>query len=59
MDLGINKRKLQKRCNVTFRENETEQELWEWIQQKGKVAGVSSFIKTELYKLMLAEKQGK
>lgn len=59
MDLGSNKRKKQKRCNVTFRDNETEQQLWEWIQQKGQVAGVSSFIKTELFKLMSAEKQGK
>lgn len=59
MNLGINKRKLQKRCNVTFRDNETEQELWEWIQKKGQLAGVSSFVKTELHKIMMAEKQGK
>lgn len=52
-------KKKQKRCNVTFRDNEAELELWEWIQEKGQVAGVSSFIKTELYKIMIVEKQGK
>lgn len=59
MNLGLQKKKDQKRCNVTFRDNEVERELWEWIQEKGKVAGVSSFIKTQLYKIMIEEKQGK
>ena len=59
MNLGFEKKKIQKRCNVTFRDNEVELDLWEWIQEKGKVAGVSSFIKTQLYKIMMEEKQGK
>lgn len=59
MNLGFEKKKAQKRCNVTFRDNEEERELWEWIQEKGKVAGVSSFIKIQLYKIMLEERQGK
>lgn len=59
MNLGLQKKKDQKRCNVTFRDNEVERELWEWIQEKGKVAGVSSFIKTQLYKIMIEERQGK
>lgn len=59
MNLGFEKKKAQKRCNVTFRENEVETELWEWIQEKGKLAGVSSFIKTQLYKIMMEERQDK
>ncbi|MDY2584017.1 MAG: hypothetical protein SOW47_13585 [Clostridium perfringens] len=60
MMFGVNKnkRKPQKRCNVTFRENEKEMKLYKWIQEKGEVGGVSNFIKTELYKIMELEEQG-
>lgn len=54
-----NKRKPQKRYNVTFRENEKEMKLYKWIQDKGEVGGISNYIKTELYKIMEAEEQGK
>lgn len=55
LELNRKKRKPQKRCNVTFRDNEKELRLYEWIQQKGEVGGVSNFIKTELYKIMEQE----
>lgn len=55
LELNRKKRKPQKRCNVTFRENEKEMKLYKWIQEKGQVGGVSNFIKTELYKIMEQE----
>lgn len=57
LKLNRKKRKQQKRCNVTFRDNEKELRLYEWIQQKGEVGGVSNFIKTELYKIMEQEQE--
>lgn len=58
LGLNENKRKPQKRFNVTFRQNEKEMKLYNWIQEKGEVGGVSNFIKTELYKIMESEEQG-
>lgn len=61
MMLELNKRKAQKRFNVTFRDNESEEELYNWIKKKGEIGGVSNFIKTELNRIMELEKskQGK
>lgn len=61
MRFGLNKtkRKPQKRCNVTFRDNEKEMKLYNFIRSKGEVGGVSNYIKTELYKIMESEEQGK
>lgn len=52
-----NKSKPQKRFNITFRENQQEEELYNWIKSKGQVGGISNFIKTEMYKLMLQEQE--
>lgn len=57
--LNLNTKKKQKKFNVTFRENEEEEKLYRWIEQKGKIGGVSNFIKTELNKIMEQEKKGK
>lgn len=59
MMFGLNKtkRKPQKRFNVTFRENESEEELYNWIKKKGEIGGVSNFIKTELNRIMELEKE--
>jgi hypothetical protein len=53
MDLGLNKKKKQTRLYVTFRENEEEEELYNWIIQKSKVGGVSNYFKL----LALKDKQ--
>ena len=50
-------RKEQKRINITFRDNESEEELYNWIKKRGEICGVSAFIKTELYRIMQLEKE--
>lgn len=51
--------KVQKRFNITFRENEKELELYNWVKEKGQVGSISSYIKTVLYKEMKKETEGK
>lgn len=50
-------RKEQKRINITFRDNASEEELYEWIKKRGQICGVSGFIKMELNRLMQLEKE--
>lgn len=50
-------KKEQKRINITFRDNESEEELYEWIKNRGQICGVSGFIKMELNRLMQLEKE--
>lgn len=50
-------KKEQKRINITFRDNESEEELYEWIKKRGQICGVSGFIKMELSRIMQLEKE--
>lgn len=40
----------QKRITISFRENDHEQELYNWIKASGVIGGDSAFIKALLYK---------
>ena len=53
MDLNLKKKTKQKKLFVTFRENEEELELYNWIIEQSKVGGVANFFKI----LALKEKQ--
>lgn len=55
MRLNLNPKQQRKRYNITFRETEKEEQLYNWIKEKSEINGVSAFIKQELYKLMLEE----
>ncbi len=61
LNLSINKtknKKERKSINVTFKENKTEEELYEWLKTKGAVgSSVAGYIKQEMYKIMQKEKQ--
>ena len=48
----------QSKITVSFRENQTEKELLEWIQKKSAVIGVANFIKQTLYDIKLEEEKG-
>lgn len=48
----------QKRYTISFRENEQEQELWQWIEKKRGIIPVAVIIKELLYKAMIEEKEG-
>jgi len=45
MDLKLKAKKKQKKLYVTFRENEEEIELYNWIIEQSKVGGVANFFK--------------
>lgn len=51
--------KIQKKFNITFRENEVEVALYDWVNKKGIVGGVCNYVKNVLYNEMLKEKEGK
>lgn len=53
MNLDLKKKKVQKKLYVTFRENEKEIELYNWIVEQSQVGGVANFFKI----LALKEKQ--
>ncbi|WP_303007076.1 hypothetical protein [Romboutsia ilealis] len=53
MNLKSRSSKDQKRFNITFRENEKEIELYNWVKLQGEVGGVSNYIK----RILLAEKE--
>lgn len=48
-------RKKQTRITVSFRENEKEQELYDWIISKSDVIGEANAVKQILYEKMLEE----
>lgn len=47
----------QKKISLTFRENEKELKLYNWIREKGQVGSIASYIKTILYKEMEREEE--
>lgn len=49
----------QMKHTVTYRENEKEKELFEWVESKSEIIGPSNAIKQMLYELMLKEKENK
>ncbi|EGT2192658.1 hypothetical protein ACV3ZT_08555 [Clostridium perfringens] len=51
--------KKQKRFNISFKENEKEVELYNWIRNKSDIAPISTIIKEILYKAMNEEKEGR
>lgn len=57
LNLNINPKNHRKRFNITFRETEQEEKLYNWVKEKSQINGVSAFIKQELYKLMIEEEK--
>ena len=51
--------KKQKRFNISFKENDKEIELFEWVKSKSEITPISSTIKEILYKAMQQEKGSK
>lgn len=52
--------KKQDKIGLSFsKDKPVEQELYKWLQEKGQIVGVSSYIKQILYEKMLSEKEGK
>ena len=51
--------KKQLKFNVTFRDNKKEEELYNWIRDRGQIGGIANFIKSELNKLKEAEEKEK
>lgn len=49
----------QRRFTISFRENEKEIELYNWIEKKRGITPVAVIIKELLYKAMLEEKESK
>lgn len=47
----------QKKISVSFKENELDLELYEWLSDKAKVIGYSNAVKEMLYKIMQQEKE--
>jgi hypothetical protein len=45
------------RITVTFKDNEKEQELYEFIKEESEILGVSAYIKQVLYEKMLEKKR--
>ena len=41
---------------LSFKDNEAEKELYDWIKKKSKIIGQSNFIKQILYEKMLEDK---
>ncbi|NFG60043.1 hypothetical protein FC778_15335 [Clostridium botulinum] len=59
MNLKINQKKKQNRLYVTFRENEQEIKLYNWIVEHSQVGGVSNYFKQLALKDMQSqEKEG-
>lgn len=46
----------QMKHSVTYRDNEKEKELFEWVESKSEIIGPSNAIKQLLHELMLKEK---
>ena len=42
--------------SVTFKNNDTEQELKTWVLEKSKIIGPNNFVKQVLYEKMLEDK---
>lgn len=58
LNLGPKKPEKQLRHIITFRKTtEEEIELYKWIAKKGAVGGVSPFLKSILYPIMLEDKK--
>ncbi len=47
----------QRRFTVTFRENDKEIELYDWIENKRGITPIATIIKELLYKAMVEEQQ--
>ncbi|MDS0526080.1 hypothetical protein NNC19_10345 [Clostridium sp. SHJSY1] len=47
------------KISVSFKETEEEKELLEYLKKKGKIIGISSYIKQIVYEEMLKEKAAK
>lgn len=45
----------QKKISVSFKENELDLKLYEWLSDKAKVIGYSNAVKEMLYKIMERE----
>jgi hypothetical protein len=55
MDLNLNQKKKQRKLHVTFRENQEEVELYNFVLEQSKVGGVANYFKL----LALKDKQQK
>ena len=51
--------KKQTRVTVSFKDNDQEQKLYEWINSKSEIIGVANAIKQILNKAMIEEVEGK
>lgn len=45
------------KIGISFKDTEEEQELLQWLREKSKILGASSFIKQLLYEQMLRDKK--
>lgn len=59
MRLNLNTKKPQMKINVTFRENQKEEALYNWLKEKGEVGGMSNFIKVAMFELMEKDQKEK
>ncbi len=55
LNLSNKKKYTQNKINLTFRNNEEEEELYNWVVKKGKVGGMTNFIKIALMRMKLEE----
>lgn len=46
-----------RRITITFKDNEKEQELYDFIKEESEILGVSSYVKQVLYEKMLEKKR--
>lgn len=52
--------KKQDKIGLSFsKDKKIEQDLYEWLLEKGKIIGVSSYIKQAMYEKYIEEKEGK
>lgn len=52
--------KKQDKIGLSFsKDKELEQDLYKWILEKGKILGVSSYIKQVMYEKYMEDKEGK
>lgn len=51
MRLSTNKKYTQNKIHLTFKNNNDEEELYNWLIQKGQIGGIANYIKIEMNKI--------
>ena len=57
MGLSIKKKYNPNKIYLTFKNNEEEEKLYNFLKQKGKIGGISNYIKIEMSKVMKREEK--